>query len=83
MQRSEAWDAVRSTAQRVLEVDPAALRDETSFVDDLAVDSLALVEYAMVLEDELHLTLTEDETSTLKTVGALVDLLVDKTQDRP
>ena len=78
MQRSELLDVVRSVAERLLEVAPEQVQEETSFVDDLAVDSLALVEYTMALEDELHVRLGEDELAGTKTVGQLLDLLVER-----
>lgn len=78
VQRSELLDVVRSVAERLLEVAPEQVQEETSFVDDLAVDSLALVEYAMALEDELHVRLGEDELADTKTVGQLLDLLVER-----
>ena len=76
MQRDEVLAVVRAVAQRLLDVDPEQVQDTTSFVDDLAVDSLALVEYAMALEDELHVRLSEDELAETRTVGQLLDLLV-------
>ena len=78
MQRAEVLDVVRSVAQRLLDVEPAQVQEATSFVDDLAVDSLALVEYAMALEDELHVRLAEDDLAQTRTVGQLVDLLADR-----
>jgi acyl carrier protein len=75
MQREEVLAVVRVVAQRLLDVDPAQVQEATSFVDDLAVDSLALVEYAMALEDELHVRLAEDDLAATRTVGQLVDLL--------
>lgn len=75
MQRDEVLAVVRSVAQRLLDVDPAQVQETTSFVDDLAVDSLALVEYAMALEDELHVRLAEEDLAETRTVGQLVDLL--------
>ena len=78
MQRTEVLDVVRAVAQRLLDVDPAQVQESTSFVDDLAVDSLALVEYAMALEDELHVRLAEDDLAQTRTVGQLVDLLADR-----
>ena len=78
MQRTEVLEVVRSVAQRLLDVEPAQVQESTSFVDDLAVDSLALVEYAMALEDELHVRLAEDDLAQTHTVGQLVDLLADR-----
>ena len=76
MQRPEVLEVVRDVAQRLLDVEPARVQEDTTFVDDLAVDSLALVEYAMALEDELHVRLSEDELAEARTVGDLLDLLV-------
>lgn len=75
MQREQVLVVVRSVAERLLDVPGDALQEPTRFVDDLAVDSLALVEYAMALEDELHVRLTEDELAQTRTVGQLLDLL--------
>jgi acyl carrier protein len=75
MERAEVLDVVRRMAHRLLDADPEQVQEQTSFVDDLAVDSLALVEYAMALEDELHVRLSEDDLAATKTVGQLVDLL--------
>jgi acyl carrier protein len=75
VQRSEVLDVVRSVAARLLDVPAGDVQEHTSFVDDLAVDSLALVEYAMALEDELRVRLSEDELAETKTVGQLLDLL--------
>lgn len=73
--REQVLDVVRDVARRLLDVEPAELQESTRFVDDLAVDSLALVEYAMALEDELHLRISEDELAETRTVGQLLDLL--------
>ncbi len=81
VQRAEVLDVVRTTAAELLDVDPATLQDATRFVEDLAVDSLALVEYAMALEDAMDVHLGEEELADLTTVGQLVDLLVRKRQD--
>ena len=78
MVRAEVFDVVRRIASELLDAAPATLTDDTHFVDDLAVDSLALVEYAMALEDALSVRLSEDELTPVRTVGQLVDLLTAK-----
>lgn len=78
MIRTEVFDVVRRIASELLDAAPASLTDDTHFVDDLAVDSLALVEYAMALEDALSVRLSEDELNPVRTVGQLVDLLTAK-----
>ena len=78
VERSEVLAVVRRLAAELLDAAPDAITDETHFVDDLAVDSLALVEYAMALEDALDVRLPEDELTEVTTVGQLVDLLTAK-----
>lgn len=69
------------TAVELLEVDPAVLTDTTAF-GELGVDSLALVEYALRLEDVFDVELPEEEVAELSTVGALVEAVVAKTAVR-
>ena len=68
---------VVTTAVEMLEVDGDRLDDACSF-SDLGVDSLALVEYALSLEDVFDVELPEEEVVDLSTVGALVDAVVVK-----
>lgn len=78
VEREQVLDVVRRLAAELLDAPPEAVHDATHFVDDLAVDSLALVEYAMALEDALSIRLSEDELNEVQTVGQLVDLLTAK-----
>ncbi len=78
MERSEVLDVMRDKAVEMLEVEPDAVQEDKSFVDDLKVDSLSLVEYTMDLEDAFGIELPEDELTDLKTIGAFVDLIMTK-----
>ena len=69
---------MRDKAVEMLEVDADAVQEDKSFVDDLQVDSLSLVEYTMDLEDALGIELPEEELEGLKTIGAFVDVIVSK-----
>ncbi len=69
---------MREKAVDMLEVDADAVQEEKSFVDDLQVDSLSLVEYTMDLEDALGVELPEEELTDLKTIGAFLDLIMTK-----
>ena len=72
---------VVAKAVELLEVDESLLGDDDPF-DALGVDSLALVEYALALEDVFDVEIPEEEVTELATVGALVDALVEKTAVR-
>ena len=78
MTRDEVLAVMREKAVDMLEVEADAVQEDKSFVDDLQVDSLSLVEYTMDLEDALGVELPEDELTDLKTIGAFLDLIMTK-----
>ena len=69
--------AVVAKAVELLEVDASLLGDDDPF-DALGVDSLALVEYALALEDVFDVELPEEEVAELATVGDLVEAVLAK-----
>jgi acyl carrier protein len=76
MDRSAALDALRTAAVDVLKVEAAQVIETASFAEDLEADSLDLVELVMSLEDELHITIEEDELANVKTVGDALDVIL-------
>ncbi|MCW2777740.1 MAG: acyl carrier protein [Frankiales bacterium] len=78
MTRDEVLAVMREKAVELLEVEADAVQEDKSFVDDLEVDSLSLVEYTMDLEDSLGVELPEDELTDLKTIGSFLDLIMTK-----
>jgi acyl carrier protein len=78
MDRDEVLQVMRVKAVEMLEVEADAVQEDKSFVDDLRVDSLSLVEYTMELEDALGVELPEDELTDLTTIGAFLDLIMTK-----
>jgi acyl carrier protein len=53
----------------VADVKPEDVTPEKSFVDDLDVDSLSMVEVAMAVEEKFNAKIPDDKLSELKTVG--------------
>ena len=78
MERDEVLEIMRRKAVEMLEVNADAVQPDQSFVADLEVDSLSLVEYTMDLEDEFGIELPEEELTDLTTIGAFLDLIVGK-----
>ena len=78
MERAEVLQVLRDKAVEMLEVQAEDVQEDKSFVDDLQVDSLSLVEYTMDLEDALGIELPEEELEDLKTIGAFVDVIMSK-----
>lgn len=54
-------------------VEKDSISRETSFKDTLNADSLDLVELVMALEDEFDLEVEDEDMSSIKTVGDVVD----------
>lgn len=79
MERAEVLQVLRDKAVEMLEVEAEAVQEDKSFVEDLEVDSLSLVEFTMELEDVFNIELPEEELVDVKTIGAFVDLIVAKT----
>jgi acyl carrier protein len=78
MTRDEVLAVLRDKAVEMLEVEADQVQEEKSFVDDLKVDSLSLVEYTMDLEDAFDIELPEEELVDVKTIGAFVDVIESK-----
>jgi acyl carrier protein len=58
--------------QEVADVNPEDVTLEKSFVDDLDVDSLSMVEVAMAVEEKFGASIPDEQLSELKTVGDAV-----------
>ena len=78
MTRDEVMAVLRDKAVEMLEVEAEAVQEDKSFVDDLKVDSLSLVEYTMDLEDAFGIELPEEELTDVKTIGAFADVIEKK-----
>jgi len=48
---------------------------ESSFVDDLGADSLDMVEFVMVLEEEFNIEVPETDADKIVTVGDAVEYI--------
>ena len=53
----------------------AEVTPEKTFVDDLDIDSLSMVEIAVQAEDKFGVKIPDDELANLKTVGDAVDYI--------
>lgn len=69
----ELEQALRARVAGALGIDPDELAPDTSLFDDLAIDSLDLVEIAIVLEDALDIVLPSDVLAEVRTYGDLLD----------
>ncbi len=71
----ELQEKVVKLVSEATKMDSANISMNTSFVDDLNLDSLDMVELMMKMEDEFGVEIPEDETENLKSVGDVVTYL--------
>jgi acyl carrier protein len=75
MTREEIQTKVTDLAAEQAGVDKSEITPATHFVNDLHFDSLDVVEFAMEVEDELEVSIADDEIEKLNTVGDVIDFL--------
>ncbi|AUN99345.1 acyl carrier protein [Bacteriovorax stolpii] len=71
-------DKVIKLISDATKIDIAKINLETSFVDDLNLDSLDIVELMMKMEDEFGVEIPEEDAEGLKTVKDIVAYLEKK-----
>ena len=72
MTDQEILDALRSIVSEIAGIDESAIDADKSFVDDLDIDSLSMVEVVMAAEDKWGVKIPDSEVKNLKTVGDAV-----------
>ena len=69
------FDSVKALVIETLGCEESEVTPEASLSDDLGADSLSAVEMIMALEDEFSITIPEDASRDIKTVGDMVNLV--------
>jgi acyl carrier protein len=83
MDRKEVFELIRDRLAEILEIEPEKITEGKSFTEDLAADSLALIELVEALEEELGersvgFRIDDEDLEDLKTVRDAVDYVVAK-----
>lgn len=68
-------DRVIEIIQDQLGIDDVEITTETSFKDDLGVDSLDLLELVMAFEEEYNIELNPEELEGISTVGDIIEFI--------
>jgi acyl carrier protein len=68
-------DQLKEILNEVADVNPDDVTPEKSFVDDLDVDSLSMVEVAMAVEEKFGASIPDEELANLKTVGDAISYI--------
>jgi acyl carrier protein len=83
MDRQQVFQLIQERLADILEIEPSAISEGASFNEDLAADSLALIELVEALEEELAertvgFRIDDEDLEDLKTVRDAVDYVVAK-----
>ena len=74
------FEKVKKLLADQLNISADKIKETSKVIDDLGADSLDVVEMLMTLEDEFNVTVTDEESVNLKTVGDIVKLIDKKTK---
>ena len=66
---------VRDIIVEQLGVDPAQVKDDASFLDDLGADSLDTVELVMALEEEFGMAIPDEDAEKITKVGDAIEYI--------
>ncbi len=73
MTETEIQTGLGEIIDEVAGVPAAEVTPEKSFVDDLDIDSLSMVEIAVAAQDKFGVDIPDDELKNLKTVKDVID----------
>lgn len=76
MTRDAVVTLIREHLADELDLDPAAISEETRFKEDLEADSLDLYTLVQELEDTYGTRMSDEEASQILTVGQAVDFVL-------
>ncbi|HEY6424212.1 MAG TPA: acyl carrier protein [Pseudonocardiaceae bacterium] len=79
MTNEEILGGLAEIVNEVAGVETSEITLDKSFVDDLDIDSLSMVEIAVQVEDRFGVKVPDDELANLKTVGDAVDYVAKTT----
>ena len=73
MSNEEITQGLAAIVEEVAGVDSDDVTTEKSFVDDLDIDSLSMVEIAVAAQDKFGVEIPDDQLKNLKTVQDVVN----------
>ena len=74
----DVFSLLSATLVREFGFQPAELRPETQLGDDLGFDSIDAIDLIVRLEEETGYRISEDELATVRTLGDVVHVLVER-----
>lgn len=71
---------IKTLLAKQLNLDASKITDESRIIEDLGADSLDVVELLMTLEDEMGISISDEEALNLKTVADIQNIINAKSE---
>ncbi|MDD3397379.1 MAG: acyl carrier protein [Clostridia bacterium] len=71
-------DKIKIIIAKQLNTNVENIKDDSKIIEDLGADSLDVVEMLMTLEEEFGVNIPDEDTSKMKTVSEIYDVIKDK-----
>lgn len=81
--QEELIAGIAEIIEEVTGIEPSEVTIEKSFVDDLDIDSLSMVEIAVQTEDKYGVKIPDEDLASLRTVGDVVAYLQQLAEENP
>ena len=78
MSNEEIFEKVKNIVVEQLGVSEDIVKEDATFVDDLAADSLDIVELIMQIEEEFNIEIPDEDSEKIVTVGDVVEYIKNK-----
>ena len=75
MTNEEIFDRISNLIKEQLHNEKIEVTVKTNIQEDLGIDSIALIEFIITLEDEFNLNIPDEDVEDIQTMGELVDYL--------
>ena len=81
--QQEIISGIAEIIEEVTGIEPSEITPEKSFVDDLDIDSLSMVEIAVQTEDKYGVKIPDEDLAGLRTVGDVVNYIQKLEEENP
>ncbi len=71
------FDDVKEVVVEQLDCDPAEVKEESKFIEDLGADSLDVVELVMALEEKFDIEIPDEDAENILTVADAIKYIED------
>ena len=71
---------IKTLLAKQLNLDASKITDESRIIGDLGADSLDVVELLMTMEDEMGISISDEEALNLKTVADIQNIINAKSE---